>query len=110
MNIKELASRLEIEEKECREFLFLFQKTATLELSNLERALKMKEVSVVERLAHSIKGAAGILGLTEIQDAAKKIERSLGLNQLDEIQSELLLIKKTLEAVTLALNKKFKDA
>lgn len=106
MNIKELASRLEIEEEECREFLFLFKKTATLELSNLEGALKKKETSVIERMAHSIKGAAGILGLTEIHDAAKRIERLSGLNQLDEIQSELLTIKKTLEAVALALMRK----
>lgn len=106
MNIKELARRLEIEEEECHEFLSLFQKTATLELSNLEAALKQNEAPVVERMAHSIKGAAGILGLTEIHDAAKRIEIFSGTNQVDEIQSELLLIKKTLEAVTLALNRK----
>ncbi len=93
MNLKELGNRLEIDEEECREFLALFKKTALAELTNLTQALKAQEISSVERIAHSIKGAAALLGLNEIHESAKRAERMAQMNRLDEIEADLQIIR-----------------
>ena len=106
MNLKELANRLEIGEEECLELLNLFIKTAASELRNLESALEKKDAPVVERMAHSIKGAAGILRLQEIHDAAKKIETAARTNRLEEIEVDLRIIKEKLEMIAEALKRR----
>jgi HPt (histidine-containing phosphotransfer) domain-containing protein len=60
---------------------------------------------VAEAMAHSIKGAAGILGLLEIHDAAKKIETAAGTNRLEEIEVNLRIIKEKLEIIAEALKR-----
>ena len=106
MNLKELANRLEIGEEECLELLNLFKKTAVSELRNLESALEKKDAPVVERMAHSIKGAAGILGLLEIRDAAKRIGTAARTNRVEEIEVDLRIIKEKLEMIAEALKRK----
>lgn len=99
MNLNELAKRLEIEEEECLDFLLLFRKTTASELSNLEIALEKKEASIVERMAHSIKGAAGILGLTEIYETARRIEALARMNCMEGVEIEFQSLKKELETL-----------
>lgn len=99
MNLKLLAEHLDIEEEQCLEFLSLIKETTASELRNLEAALKMKEASVTERMAHSIKGAAGILGLTEIHDTAKRIETAARMNRLEEAKDELQTLRRELKAL-----------
>lgn len=99
MNLKELATRLDIEEEDCLEFLTLFKKSTASELSNLEAALKEKEASVSERVAHSIKGAAGILGLREIHDAARRIETAARMNHLEEAEFQFQTLRRELKAL-----------
>jgi len=100
VNLKKLANRLDIGEEECLELLNLFKKTAASELRNLESTLEKKDAPVVEKMAHSIKGAAGILGLQEIHDAAKRIETAARTNRLEEIEVDLRIIKEKLEMIT----------
>ncbi len=105
MNLKELANRLEIEEEECLEFLALFKKTSASELWNLESALEKRDAPVIERMAHSMKGAAGSLGLKEIYEAAKRIETAARTNRLEEIEADLRIIKEKLEMIAEALKR-----
>jgi len=104
VNLKELAKRLEIEEEECLELLDLFKKTTTSELRNLKSALEKRDAPVIERMAHSIKGGAGILGLLEIHDAAKRIEMAARTNR-EKIEVDLQIINEKLEMIAEALKR-----
>jgi HPt (histidine-containing phosphotransfer) domain-containing protein len=99
VNLRELARSLELEEEELSELLDLFLKTTSSELIELQSALKEKDTQAAERMAHSIKGAAGILGLLEIRDAAKRIETAARTNRLEEIEADLRIIKEKLEMI-----------
>ncbi|MBM4339704.1 MAG: Hpt domain-containing protein [Deltaproteobacteria bacterium] len=96
MNIQELANHLEIEESQCLELTELFLKTSSTELTHLESAIGKKDLVTIERMAHSIKGSAVILGLSEIHEAAKKIEIAARENRLMEINRGVLMIREKL--------------
>ncbi|MDI7262020.1 MAG: Hpt domain-containing protein [Thermodesulfobacteriota bacterium] len=103
MNLKKLAKSLEIGEEECLELLNLFIKTAASELRNLESALKKKDAPFVERMAHSIKGGAGILGLLEIHDTAKRIEMAARGNHLEDIGEDIRTLGAKLDLIAESL-------
>lgn len=103
MNLGKLASDLKLEEEELSELLDLFLKTASPELIELQSALIEKNAWSAERMAHSIKGAAGILGLMEIHDATKRIEMAARMNRLEDVEADLRVIKKKLETIDEAL-------
>ncbi len=103
MDLKELTKSLEIGEEECLELLDLFIKTTASELGNLESALEKRDAPVVERMAHSIKGAAGILGLLEIHDAAKKIETAARGNRFEDMDEDIRTIRAKLDRIGEAL-------
>jgi two-component system sensor histidine kinase TorS len=105
MNLKQWAQRLEIEEDELLEIVDLFIKTSLSDLAKLQAAIEEEDIQPVVRAAHSIKGAAGILGLLEIHDAAKKIETAAQTNRLEEIEVDLRIIKEKLEMIAEALKR-----
>ena len=47
-----------------------------LDLAELERALKAKDLSEMVRLAHSIKGACSMVGAQEMVESCATLERS----------------------------------
>jgi two-component system sensor histidine kinase TorS len=99
VNLKKLARSLELEEEELSELVDLFLKATSSELIELQSALKEKDAKAAERMAHSMKGAAGILGLKEIYETAKKIETAAQTNRLEEIEADLRIIKEELERI-----------
>ncbi|MDI7260913.1 MAG: Hpt domain-containing protein [Thermodesulfobacteriota bacterium] len=103
MNLKESAKKLELEEEELLELVDLFLKTTSSELTELQSALEKKGFPVAERMAHSIKGAAGSLGLMDIHDAAKGIEMALRENHLTDINGCILMIREKLDLIAEAL-------
>lgn len=105
MNLKQWAQRLEIEEDELLEIVDLFIKTSFSDLAKLQAAIEEEDIQPVAAAAHSIKGAAGILGLLEIHDAAKKIEMAARTNRLEEIEVNLRIIKEKLEIIAEALKR-----
>ena len=74
MNFKELSQNLELGEDEFLDLLGLFLKTCSFDLNKLQSAIEEGDVQKVVGVAHSIKGAAAILGLTAIFEFAKRIE------------------------------------
>lgn len=96
---------MNLEEEELLELMDLFLKTTSSELTELQSALKKEDFQVAEAMAHSIKGAAGILGLLEIHDAAKKIETAARMNRFEEIEVDLRIIKEKLEMIAEALKR-----
>lgn len=100
-----MASRLELEEEELSDLLDLFLKTTASELIELQSALKEKDARAAENMAHSMKGAAGILGLQEVHDASQRIETAARTNRLEGIEADIWIIKEKLEMITDALKR-----
>jgi len=88
MNFKELAENLGLEEDEYLELVKLLVETSRADMSRIESAAKDENPDEVAGRFHSIKGAAGNLGLMEIYDLAKQgeqISRNHALDQLPDI-------------------------
>jgi HPt (histidine-containing phosphotransfer) domain-containing protein len=103
VNLSELAKNLELEEGELLELINLFLQTTSSELMKFQSAIEKEDWSVAERMAHSIKGAAGSLGLTDIHDAAKRIETAVRGNRLGEMDADIRTIRRTLDRIAESL-------
>ena len=75
MNFKQLGENLGLEEDEYRELIELFIDTGSSEFDRLKAALTASDFEQIARSAHTIKGAAGNLGLTDVQGVASTIEK-----------------------------------
>jgi len=64
----------------------LYQETTESDLKELKKAIEAKDAEEVHKKAHSIKGASGNLGLTELHDVATKINDLARGNSLDGIE------------------------
>ena len=74
MDLKELAESIGLDEDEFNELLNLFIETSRSDLTKLREGLQEGDHQKVSAAAHSIKGAAGNMGFTEIYETAKKVE------------------------------------
>ena len=83
MNFKELAENLGLEEEEYLELIELFIETSMSDLNDLQSATGSGSTEKAADAAHSIKGAAGNLGLMEISEIAGRIEANARNGQLD---------------------------
>jgi HPt (histidine-containing phosphotransfer) domain-containing protein len=85
MNFKELGENLGLEEEEYLELLELFVDTSASDLERLRTAITLGDLDQATKAAHSLKGAAGNLGLTELFETAKKVEMDARDNRLERI-------------------------
>ena len=106
MNLKELAKHLELEEDEFLDLLGLFVKTCSSDLNILQLAIDKGDAPEVASVAHSIKGAAVTLGLTEIFEYAKKVETNARVNNLKGATRLVRSIQEELDRMVKGLNKK----
>ena len=74
MNFEKLAGEIGFEKEDYLELIELFINTTTSDIDKLKTAINNGDFNAAENAAHSIKGAASNLGLTEISNEAKKIE------------------------------------
>ena len=75
MNFKELGDTLGLEEDEYRDLVALFITTGSADIQALQAALSAGDQDGAVQKAHTIKGAAGNLGLTDIHQTAEHIEQ-----------------------------------
>jgi HPt (histidine-containing phosphotransfer) domain-containing protein len=99
MNFKELGENLGLEEDEYRELIDLFIQSGGTDLQNLAQAIAARDADLVVRSAHTIKGASGNLGLTEVSAAAKIIEERAMRNQLDDLTQALQALGNHFQAI-----------
>ena len=85
MNFKELAENLGLEEDEYLEIIELFIETVISDLDKLRTAIEEGDAGKAADAAHSMKGAAGNLGLEEIQEAARRTEEEARNEALSDI-------------------------
>ena len=97
MNLQELSEKLELEESEFLDLLGLFVKTCSSDLNILQSAVDKGDAPGVAGVAHSIKGAAIILGLTAISEFAQRIE-------VDALEKNLLGFTEVVEGIKKELN------
>ncbi len=76
MDLKKLADQLELDENEYIELLELFAETGAKDIDRLEKALEFKNAAEAERAAHSLKGASSSLGLNDISEPARMLEKN----------------------------------
>jgi HPt (histidine-containing phosphotransfer) domain-containing protein len=99
MNIKELADNLGLEEEEYLELLDLLVETGMADLANMETAIEAGNADDAARAAHSMKGASGNLGLTEIYELTKTIEAEIRNNRLESIPEKVKEVRLKLKAL-----------
>ena len=104
MNFKELGENLGLEEDEYRELVELFVNTGTADYEKIQSGLASSDADQVMRSAHTIKGAAGNLGLIDVSDVAKIIEENAIDNHLDGLDQVVRQLKTHFEAIDAFVN------
>jgi HPt (histidine-containing phosphotransfer) domain-containing protein len=99
MNIKKLAQNLGLEEEEFLELIELFLDTGRADFQKIESGLANHDADQVMRSAHTIKGAAGNLGLEEISDIAKLIEENADNNILEGLDQAVSSLRSHFESI-----------
>ena len=99
MNFKELAENLGLEYDEYREIVKLFLETSASDLSKLQSANNEKNAQEVVEVAHSMKGAAGNMGFTEIFEVAKGMEMNARDNILEGTTEAIQILKNKLDEI-----------
>jgi HPt (histidine-containing phosphotransfer) domain-containing protein len=97
MNFKALAIDCGMEEDEVLELVKLFIETSLSDLNQIQSAIDEGDAQKVAMAAHSIKGAAANLGLTEIFEMAKRIEMNGRENKLDGAEGTAVAIEEKLD-------------
>ncbi|MCF8144150.1 MAG: Hpt domain-containing protein [Deltaproteobacteria bacterium] len=85
MNFKQLAENLGLEEDEYLELARRLIQTCRSDLTRIESAARDRNAGDIAGWPHSIKGAAGNLGLMEIHDLAAQGEQIVRDNTLDQV-------------------------
>jgi HPt (histidine-containing phosphotransfer) domain-containing protein len=73
MDVKQVASRLGLEEDDIYDVLELFIQTAPSDLMKLNAAYNSRNTVLTGETAHSLKGSTGTLGFMDISEQAQQI-------------------------------------
>lgn len=93
MDLKTLAERVDLEEADYQEMIDLFLRTTSQHLLQLETAVEAGDAKKVVESAHSIKGSAASLGLTDISGVARGMEANARANNLNGAERAVRTIK-----------------
>ena len=99
MDCKAMAHSMGLEEDEFVEVLTLFVEVSESDLLNIETGLKNEDAKSVSDAAHSIKGAALNLGLTDISGIAQGLEMRAREANLQGTFEASNAIRQRLEAI-----------
>ena len=99
MDIRQLAENLGLEEEECLELIELFIETGMSDLNRLQSAIQEGSAEKAINAAHSLKGAALNLGLTELSEIAKEIEEKAGNDRLERTAEPARLLQERLDVI-----------
>jgi HPt (histidine-containing phosphotransfer) domain-containing protein len=99
MNFKELAENLGLEIDEYRELIELFIDTGTADFKKIQEGMSASDSEQVMRSAHTIKGAAGNLGLINVSETAGLIEQKATDHHLDQLSATVAELKTQFDAI-----------
>ncbi len=104
MNFKELAENLGLEVDEYRELIELFVDTGAADFQKIDEGMSTGDSELVMRSAHTIKGAAGNLGLMDVSETAGIIEENANNNNMDGLSATVDVLKTQFEAIEAFIN------
>ena len=87
MKIEDLVDNLGLDIKDVKELLELYVAATASDLERLREAIGNNDANIVHERAHSIKGASGNLGLTELYELAKEIDELARANNLAGLET-----------------------
>jgi len=96
MDFKVLAGNLGLEEEEYMELIELFVERSMSDLKKLEAAIKSRNADEAADAAHSMKGAAGNLGIMDFYESAAKIEMKARKGSLVEFSGPIQALRRSL--------------
>jgi HPt (histidine-containing phosphotransfer) domain-containing protein len=106
MDFKAMASNLGIDEADFLELAALLVVTSHSDLAALEQGLAQGSRDPIAHAAHSIKGAAGNLGFTDIAAIAAEMETLAGQGELDSITARADALRQGLDAINMAMDRR----
>ena len=77
LDLDRMAARTGLEREDVVELLEVFLTSAPLAATNLEQAMGNGDFAVAARAAHTVKGSAATVGLTDVAEVAGELERRL---------------------------------
>ncbi len=89
MDVSDLASRLEIDEDEAKELVELFITTTLSDIEKIRKGISDNNPADVAAASHSIKGAAGNLGLDDIFSLTREMEMQAKGGNLDNFNAHV---------------------
>ena len=99
MDCKAMANSMGLEEDEFIEVLSLFVEVSESDLLNMDTGLKNEDAKSVSDAAHSIKGAALNLGLSDISKIAQGVEMRARDENLQGVFEASNAIREKLEVI-----------
>jgi HPt (histidine-containing phosphotransfer) domain-containing protein len=97
MDISVIAEDLGLDEKDYLELLDLFLDTSRDDLEKLAAAIAAGDCAQGTFAAHSLKGAAGNIGLVEFSDTARYIEDVTRRGSFDGVAEAAQVLRSSLE-------------
>ena len=105
MDFKAMASNLGIDEADFLELTELLVITTLSDLAALEQGLAQGSKEPIAHAAHSIKGAAGNLGFTDIAAIAAEMETLVAQGAFDSITARVDALRQGLDAIHMAMGR-----
>ena len=97
MNLSKISKELGLEEDEYLELVEVFIETSKSDIKNLQSAINNKNMELIARIAHSLKGAAMNLGLDYFLKLAHTIEKTAHNGKLEEIAKTAEIFQEKLD-------------
>ena len=108
-NAARALERVDGDEALLHELIEIFLEETPKHLSTLEQAIKSNERNLIERIAHTLKGELGYLGLPDASEKAKILE-SLGReNSLDQAPALFQALSDELSSVAVEMRRTLKQ-
>ncbi|MBF0204115.1 MAG: Hpt domain-containing protein [Desulfamplus sp.] len=99
MDFKEMASNIGVEEEDIVELLEMLVDVSFTDLESFETELAAGNYKGASMAAHSIKGASGNLGLTELSETAAKLETEAKNSDPSQMPEKIIFLKQGLSDI-----------
>jgi len=105
MNFKKMADDIGIDEEDFFELAELLIEASLQDLIKVEKELKSDcNFENIAMAAHSIKGASGNVGFSDISNFAVQLEEDAKISNIDGIKEQMSKIKKGIEEIKIAIS------
>jgi HPt (histidine-containing phosphotransfer) domain-containing protein len=99
MDLKALGEGLGLEEDEFKEIVEIFVETAEADIARLSAATASQDANEAMEAAHSLKGAAGNLGFTDISEVSKILEEDARKGVIDQVEKNIPVLMDKLNEI-----------